>query len=161
MISSAYVRFLFHYKTCPLHRGENDNRYNTNENTIQRRLKLQPFTMEPEFPNKSELQKQAVEGRPITQTEASTVATLESNMTGSGPIKGGSAATAQSLHDKQQNFVATAGEVARKPANEITKEDAAHVQSAEARVLGGRPPKGSTSADVQSLADENEKTKGS
>lgn len=83
------------------------------------------------LPNKDELREQAVEGRPITQTEASTIASAESELTGLGPIKGGSAATAQSLHDKQQNFVAKAGDVARKPANEITKEDAAQVQSAE------------------------------
>ncbi|KAF9878002.1 hypothetical protein CkaCkLH20_04578 [Colletotrichum karsti] len=117
--------------------------------------------MEPQHPNRDELREQAATGRPITQTEASTIASEETDMTGFGPIKGGAAATAQSLHDKQQNFVATAGDVARKPANEITKEDAAHVQSAEARVLGGRPPKGSTSADVQSIADENAKAKGS
>ncbi|KAF6838253.1 seed maturation protein [Colletotrichum plurivorum] len=85
------------------------------------------------LPNKNELREQAVEGRPITQTEASTIASAD------------------------KNFVAKAGDVARKPANEITKEDAAQVQSAEARVLGGRPSKGSTSADVQSLADENAK----
>ncbi|KAF6803031.1 seed maturation protein pm25-like protein, partial [Colletotrichum musicola] len=83
------------------------------------------------LPNKNELREQAVEGRPITQTEASTIASAESELTGLGPIKGGSAATAQSLHDKQQNFVAKAGDVARKPANEITKEDGAQVQSAE------------------------------
>ncbi|TEA15680.1 hypothetical protein C8034_v002298 [Colletotrichum sidae] len=113
--------------------------------------------MNAQLPPKEEIREQAVEGRPITQAEASNLASAESEATGFGPIKGGSAATAQSMHDKQQNFVAKAGEVARKPADQVTKEDAAQVQSAESRVLGGRPPKGSTSADVQSIADENAK----
>ncbi|KAI1391594.1 uncharacterized protein F4822DRAFT_427448 [Hypoxylon trugodes] len=66
---------------------------------------------------------------------------------------------AQSEHDKQQNFFAKAGEIARKPVDKVTKEDAAQVQRAEARALGEPPGKGSTSADVQSLADQNEKNK--
>ncbi|OLN85469.1 hypothetical protein CCHL11_08064 [Colletotrichum chlorophyti] len=115
--------------------------------------------MDGQLPNKNEIREQAAYGEPITQTEASTLASAETDITGFGPIKGGTAATAQSLHDKQQNFIEKAGEVARKPAQEVTKEDAAEVQSAEARVLGGRPPKGSASANAQALADENEKVK--
>ncbi|WYZ39767.1 hypothetical protein EsH8_IV_000108 [Colletotrichum jinshuiense] len=111
------------------------------------------------LPNKNEIREQAAEGEPITQTKASTLASAETDLTGFGPIKGGTAATAQSIHDKQQNFIATAGEVARKPAQEVTREDAAQVQKAEARVLGGRPPKGSASAHAQALADENAKAK--
>lgn len=88
--------------------------------------------MEPEVPSKPQLQAQAQEGRPITQAEASSIAAAESALTeGRGPIKGGAASTAQSLHDRQQNFLERAGEVARKPAAEITKEDAAQVQGAE------------------------------
>ncbi|RYP40979.1 hypothetical protein DL767_001295 [Monosporascus sp. MG133] len=113
--------------------------------------------MEPNVPSKTELQIQANEGRPVTQAEASAIASAESTITERGPIKGGAAATAQSLHDRQQNFLEKAGDVARKPANEITKEDAAQVQKAEARAVGGPPGKGSTSADVQSIAAENEK----
>lgn len=90
--------------------------------------------MEPNVPSKSELQTQAQEGRPITQTEASEIAATESTITERGPIKGGAAATAQSLHDRQQNFLGKAGEVARKPPSEITKEDAAQVQRAEVGV---------------------------
>jgi hypothetical protein len=52
-------------------------------------------------------------------------------MTGRGPIKGGPAATAQSQHDRQQNFFAVAGEVGRKPPEQVTKEDAAKVQHFE------------------------------
>ncbi|KAK1967878.1 hypothetical protein LY78DRAFT_691747 [Colletotrichum sublineola] len=115
--------------------------------------------MEPQLPNKNEIREQAAAGEPVTQTEASTLASTETDLTGFGPIKGGTAATAQSVHDKQQNFIATASDVARKPAQEITKEDAAAIQSAESRALGGRPPKGSVSAKAQALATENEKQK--
>lgn len=83
------------------------------------------------LPTKDDIKSQAVDGRPITQVEASAIASEESSLTGSGPIKGGAAATAQSLHDKQQNFLEKAGEVARKPPTEVTKEDAAEVQRAE------------------------------
>lgn len=40
-------------------------------------------------------------------------------------------ATAQSVHDKQLNFMAKAGELARKPEEEITKADAAELQRME------------------------------
>ncbi|KAI1762419.1 hypothetical protein GGR53DRAFT_468301 [Hypoxylon sp. FL1150] len=112
--------------------------------------------MEGDLPSKEELHQRAVEGHPITQSEASKIAAAESDITGGGPIKGGPASAAQSQHDKQQNFFAKAGDVARKPPGEVTKEDAAQVQSAEARLLGHHPGKGSTSASVQSLADKNE-----
>uniref|UniRef100_A0A0D2YGD1 SMP domain-containing protein n=1 Tax=Fusarium oxysporum (strain Fo5176) TaxID=660025 RepID=A0A0D2YGD1_FUSOF len=114
------------------------------------------------LPTKDDIKAQAVDGRPITQAEAAAIASEESALTGSGPIKGGVAATAQSLHDKQQNFLEKAGEVVRKPPTEVTKEDAAEVQRAEviyraglARAKGGPPGKGSTAADVQSVADTN------
>ncbi|KAJ0164904.1 hypothetical protein CTA2_12926 [Colletotrichum tanaceti] len=115
--------------------------------------------MDLQLPNKNEIREQAAEGEPITQTQASALASAETDLTGFGPIKGGTAATAQSTHDKQQNFIAKTGDVARKPAQKITREDAAAIQSAEARVLGGRPPKGSASANAQALATENEKQK--
>lgn len=87
--------------------------------------------MESELPAKEQLAAQATSGRPITQSEASAIAHAESDMTRRGPIKGGTAATAQSLHDRQQNFYGVAGEVARKPSSEVTKEDAARVQHFE------------------------------
>ncbi|KAF5656127.1 seed maturation pm25 [Fusarium heterosporum] len=107
------------------------------------------------LPTKDDIKAQAVDGHPITQTEASAIASEESGLTGGGPIKGGAAATAQSLHDKQNNFFEKAGNVARKPSSEVTKEDAAEVQKAEARVNGGPPGKGSTAASVQAIADKN------
>ncbi|KAK3941041.1 hypothetical protein QBC46DRAFT_432896 [Diplogelasinospora grovesii] len=118
--------------------------------------------MEGELPAKEQLNERAASGEDITTFEVSHIAQAESDMTGRGPIKGGPAATAQSLHDRQQNFLDVASEVARKPSDEVTKEDAARVQHAEARALGGHPPgKGSTSADVQSLADQNAQNKNS
>jgi hypothetical protein len=93
-----------------------------------------------DLPTKDDIKSQAIGGRPITQAEASAIASEESGLTGSGPIKGGAAATAQSLHDKQMNFLEKAGEVVRKPPTEVTKEDAAEVQRAEVRYrdnLGG------------------------
>lgn len=87
--------------------------------------------MEGELPPKEKIQQRAVEGHPVTQSEASALAASETDITGFGPIKGGPASVAQSQHDKQQNFFAKAGEVARKPAGEVTKEDAAQVQRAE------------------------------
>jgi len=93
--------------------------------------------MDSELPTKEQLAAQATSGRPITQSEASAIAHAESDMTGRRhPIKGGTAATAQSLHDRQQNFYGVAGEVARKPSGEVTREDAARVQHFEVCSVG-------------------------
>ncbi|KAK6077104.1 hypothetical protein SCUP234_06843 [Seiridium cupressi] len=91
--------------------------------------------MTSEFPSKDQLRQQAIDGRPITQSEASAIATAEADRSDAGLVKGGSAATAQSLHDKQQNFLEKAGGAARKYPGEVTKEDAAEVQRAEVRFL--------------------------
>lgn len=87
--------------------------------------------MESELPPKEQLAAQATEGHPITQPEASTIAHAESDVTRRGPIKGGPAATAQSLHDRQQNFLEVAGNIARKPSAKVTVEDAKKVQHFE------------------------------
>lgn len=87
--------------------------------------------MEGEIPRKDELQDRAAHGHPLTKSEVSEIASAESDITGGGPIKGGAAATAQSVHDKQQNYVEKAGDVSRKPAEEITKEDVSEVMKAE------------------------------
>ncbi|KAL2152212.1 hypothetical protein VTH82DRAFT_5396 [Thermothelomyces myriococcoides] len=106
-------------------------------------------------PVREQLAAQATEGHPITQPEASTIAHAESDVTRRGPIKGGPAATAQSLHDRQQNFLEVAGNIARKPSAKVTVEDAKKVQHFESRALGHPPGKNSLSAEVQSLADRN------
>lgn len=80
---------------------------------------------------KDELKTRAVEGAPLSQAEVSNIESEETARTGVGPVKGGPAATAQSIHDKQQTFFQKAGDLARKPVSEITREDAAEVQKAE------------------------------
>ena len=87
--------------------------------------------MAEQIPRKDELQERAADGLPVTTSEVSNLAQAESELTGRGPIKGGVAATAQSVKDRQQNYIETAGDVARKPAEDISKADAAAVQSAE------------------------------
>ncbi len=59
-------------------------------------------SMEAKLPATEQLEADFTEGRPITQAEASAVASAESSITGRGPIKGGPASTAQSVHDRQQ-----------------------------------------------------------
>lgn len=86
------------------------------------------------LPPKELLIAEAADGKPITQPAVSAIAAAESDMTGRGPIKGGPAATAQAIHDRQENFLAMAGDVARKPPQEVTKEDAAKVQRFEVRI---------------------------
>lgn len=115
--------------------------------------------MDSELPSKEQLVAPAVDCRPITQSAAATIAATESDMTGRGPIKGGPAAPAQSLHDRQENFLAVADDVARKNAEEITTEDAAKVQRFEARALGHPVERGSFTAKVQSIADHNAQAK--
>lgn len=85
------------------------------------------------LPRKDELKERAADGHSITKVEVSHIAYRESDVTGRGPIKGSSTATAQSMHDSQQNYVQAAGDTARKPAHEITQEDAAEVHKAELR----------------------------
>lgn len=87
--------------------------------------------MSHEIPRKDELQERATDGHPMTKDEVSSIAQEETDLTGRGPIKGGAAATAQSIQARQQNYVEAAGDVSRKPTEQITKEDAAEVQKAE------------------------------
>ena len=55
-----------------------------------------------ELPSQEQLTARTVEGLPLTQAEAKAIAATESDITGRRPIKDGPAATAQSLHDRQQ-----------------------------------------------------------
>ncbi|KZL73596.1 hypothetical protein CT0861_09669 [Colletotrichum tofieldiae] len=97
-------------------------------------------------------------GHVIFNKEVSEIAQAEKALTGNPiPAAGGLAATAQSLHDKQQKFLAKEAEIEKKPESEITKDNAKEIQSAEARLLGHRPPAGSISAYTQSITDKKEK----
>ncbi|TQN69901.1 hypothetical protein CSHISOI_05576, partial [Colletotrichum shisoi] len=98
-------------------------------------------------------------GHIISPKEISEIAQSEKDQTGNPvPAAGGLTATAQSLHDKQQNFLVKEAEIEKKSESDITKDDAKEIQSAEARLLGHRPPTDSISAHIQSIADKNEKS---
>ncbi|KAI3394268.1 hypothetical protein diail_2971 [Diaporthe ilicicola] len=86
---------------------------------------------------KDELKARAVEGAPLSQGEVSAIESEETSRTGFGLVKGGPAATAQSIHDKQQASFQKAGDLARKPVGEITRENAAEVQKAETNLEAG------------------------
>src|SRR3569833_846559 len=85
-------------------------------------------------PTKDELLERAADGNPISQSEVDKIADTERKETGGGIAKGGAAATAQSLHDKQMHFLEVASKVADKPATEVTQKDAADVQHAEVQL---------------------------
>lgn len=51
-----------------------------------------------DYPQKTEIQKKAAEGSPITQPEASALASDEADMTGFGPVKGGTAGEGLETH---------------------------------------------------------------
>ncbi|KAJ5273698.1 hypothetical protein N7478_008823 [Penicillium angulare] len=101
--------------------------------------------------------KQAVEaGQRITPGDVSTISHAESELTGRGPLRGGPAATAQSLAMRQMNFDNKFEEVSRKPQSHITHEDAREMQAAEGRAFSRHPGRGSVSQQVRAIADRNE-----
>ncbi|KAJ5765811.1 hypothetical protein N7520_005370 [Penicillium odoratum] len=112
--------------------------------------------MSAEIPTVADL-KQAVEaGQRITPADVSMISHAESILTGRGPLRGGPAATAQSLAMRQMNFDAQLDEVSRKPQSHITHEDAREMQATEGRAFGRRPGRGSVSEQVRTIADRNE-----
>ncbi|KAL2211801.1 hypothetical protein CC79DRAFT_1329084 [Sarocladium strictum] len=91
-----------------------------------------------------------------TDEVASELAKAETKQTGTGPIAGGAAATAQSIKDKQNNLNDTVHQVAGKAPEELTRDDAAKLQSREDRILGQEARgSGSLASEVQSQADKN------
>ncbi|KAK2776563.1 seed maturation protein pm25-like protein [Colletotrichum kahawae] len=99
----------------------------------------------------------AENGHVITPQEVADIDKAEKTLTGNDhTVKNGLAATAQSMHDKQQTFLKKEADLKSKPESDITKDDAKDLQSAEARLLGHRPPVGSAAALFQSIADKNE-----
>ncbi|OIW30721.1 hypothetical protein CONLIGDRAFT_679487 [Coniochaeta ligniaria NRRL 30616] len=107
------------------------------------------------LPTKDELHTKAVSGEEITEGLVNEL-TKDEAPEGGNPPAGGVAAMAQSIHDKQVHFKAVASEITSKPEAELTKADASKLMSAESRAKDGiRPPKDSTSAHVQSVADHN------
>ncbi|KAK6533486.1 hypothetical protein TWF694_002425 [Orbilia ellipsospora] len=108
------------------------------------------------LPTQAELVHQAEQGILFTPQQVADITQKEAESNGSGIAAGGPAATAQSLYDKQQNFLEEASKIIEKEPTTITKNDASHLMSLEAKALGGqRPAKGSLSAKLQSIADHN------
>ncbi|KAL2757339.1 hypothetical protein ACRALDRAFT_1067951 [Sodiomyces alcalophilus JCM 7366] len=67
-------------------------------------------------------------------------------------------AAAQSLHQKQQNYLDKVVDMTGKPMSEITKEEAQDLYKKESRARAGVPPKrGSLSDQAQEAAKMNEK----
>ncbi|KAJ9190805.1 hypothetical protein DTO166G4_3951 [Paecilomyces variotii] len=109
-----------------------------------------------ELPSVGDLKRAAAAGQRITPEDVSVIAQAESELTGTGPVKGGPAATAHSLASRQMNFDTKLDELSRKPQSHITQLDAKEIQSTEARAFNAPPGPGSVSAQVRSIADRNE-----
>ncbi|KAF4847913.1 hypothetical protein CGCSCA4_v005174 [Colletotrichum siamense] len=107
--------------------------------------------------DKETIKNLAENGHIITAKEVADIDKAEKALTGNDhTVKNGLAATAQSVHDKQQTFLKMEADLKSKPESDITKDDAKELQTAEARLLGHRPPAGSAAATFQSIADKNE-----
>lgn len=127
-----------------------------------------------DIPSVAELHQAAESGQRITPADVSVISHAESEYTGRGPVRGGPAATAQSIAMRQMNFESKLDEVARKPQTQITMNDAQDILSSEVCIalskcfLGmdsdymqsrafERPPRfGSVSEQVRSIANRNE-----
>ncbi|KAI9374865.1 hypothetical protein BJX61DRAFT_540368 [Aspergillus egyptiacus] len=112
--------------------------------------------MSSDLPSIDELKRAVESGQRITPDDVSTIAQMESELTGGGPIHGGPSATAQSLAMRQMNFDAKLDELSQKPYSHITREDAREMQEMEGRAFNKPPGAGSVSAQVRSIADRNE-----
>ncbi|KAJ5581297.1 hypothetical protein N7450_007598 [Penicillium hetheringtonii] len=131
-----------------------------------------------DIPSVSELKHAAETGQRITPADVSTISQAESELTGRGPVRGGPAgnfdpsllkrygseleklnvnvATAQSIAMRQMNFDTKVDEVSRKPSIDITQRDAREIQSTEGRAFHRAPGFGSISAQVRTIANQNE-----
>ncbi|GLA24671.1 hypothetical protein CBS63078_9571 [Aspergillus niger] len=112
--------------------------------------------MSSEIPDIPELKRAVESGQRIDPGDVSALAQTESELSGGGPIRGGTAATAQSLAMKQMNLDAKLEALSRKPQSHITQDDARELHAAEGRAFNKPPGPGSVSAQVQSIADRNE-----
>ncbi|KAK0392019.1 hypothetical protein NLU13_1517 [Sarocladium strictum] len=84
------------------------------------------------------------------------LAKAETEKTGTGPVAGGPAATAQSIKDSQGNLEDTVHEDASKAPEELPNEDAAKLQSWEDRIYSfGTLGTDTNVSAVQSEADNN------
>ncbi|KAJ5307007.1 Seed maturation protein [Penicillium antarcticum] len=109
-----------------------------------------------DIPTVAEIQLAAESGQRITQGDVSAISQAESALTGHGPARGGPAAAAQSLSMRQKNFENKVDEVSRKPSSSISVADADEVQATEGRAFNQPPGIGFVTAQVRSIADNNE-----
>ncbi|CEJ57861.1 hypothetical protein PMG11_06539 [Penicillium brasilianum] len=109
-----------------------------------------------DLPTVAELKQAAESGQRISAQDVSAISQVENRLTGRGPVRGGPAATAQSIAMKQMNFDSTIEEVSRKPPILINQNDARIVQSTEGRAFNRPPGIGSVSAQVRSIANHND-----
>ncbi|PWY72136.1 hypothetical protein BO94DRAFT_501202, partial [Aspergillus sclerotioniger CBS 115572] len=112
--------------------------------------------MSSELPDIVGLKRAVERGQRVGPEDVSALAQTESELTGAGPIRGGTAATAQSLAMKQMNFDEILDELSRKPQSHITQDDARELYAAEGRAFNKPPGPGSIAAQVRSIADRNE-----
>ncbi|KAJ5157888.1 uncharacterized protein N7482_008988 [Penicillium canariense] len=112
--------------------------------------------MDLDLPTVAELKQAAAAGQRITAEDVSAISQVENQLTGRGPVRGGPAATAQSIAMKQRNFDSKIDEVSRKPPSYITQDDARGILSTEGRAFNKPPGIGSVSAQVRSIANRNE-----
>lgn len=87
--------------------------------------------MSSDLPSIDELKRAVESGQRITPEDVSVIGQIESELTGGGPIQGGPAATAQRMAMRQMNFDEKLDELAHKPQNQITQEDARELQELE------------------------------
>ncbi|BCS30044.1 uncharacterized protein APUU_80347S [Aspergillus puulaauensis] len=112
--------------------------------------------MSSDLPSIDELKRAAESGQRITPEDVSVIGHIESELTGGGPIQGGPAAIAQGLAMRQMSFDEKLDELAHKPQNRITQEDARELQELEGRAFNKPPTAGSVASQVRSIADRNE-----
>src|SRR2546421_1115328 len=84
------------------------------------------------LPNEQELKDRAAAGIPLSREEVADITRAEQDVAGQ-TVRGGPAATAQSLYTKQQDFFKKTSNVMSQPVEQITKEEANQVESAEVR----------------------------
>ncbi|KAI8167048.1 hypothetical protein K4K49_001919 [Colletotrichum sp. SAR 10_70] len=82
--------------------------------------------------DKETIKNLAEDGHIITAKEVADIDKAEKALTGNDhTVKNGLAATAQSMHDKQQTFLKMEADLKSKPESDITKDDAKELQTAE------------------------------
>ncbi|OAX79942.1 hypothetical protein ACJ72_05733 [Emergomyces africanus] len=92
----------------------------------------------------------------ITREDARELQSLEGRALGAIPGKQSLSAEVQSIADRNEELAAACGLNFGSSVSDvyITKEDAAEEQSYEAKMFGGRVPKGSLASQMQSCADK-------